>query len=86
MEMLGCHGGRMRNMSRSVTMLGAQGQHRGCRVRGVEVVGMSLGLEELRAWKFKGRSWGWKGLEEGCNGILSRTLGLGGVTRAGRLG
>lgn len=39
---------------------------------------MSLGLEELRAWRFKGHS-----LEEGSDGILSRTLGLGGVTRAG---
>lgn len=70
-------------VTRSVTVLGAQRQHQGCRVRGVEVVGMSLGLEELRAWRFQGRSWGWRGLEEGSNGIISRTLGLGVVTRAG---
>lgn len=69
-------------ITRSVTMLRAQRQHRGCRVRGVEVVGLSLGLEELGAWRFQGHSWGWRGLEEGSNGILSRILGLGVVPTA----
>uniref|UniRef100_A0A8C0VFW5 WD repeat domain 90 n=1 Tax=Cyanistes caeruleus TaxID=156563 RepID=A0A8C0VFW5_CYACU len=44
---------------------------------------MSLRLEELRDWRFQGHSWSWRGLKEGSNGILSRTLGLGGVTTAG---